>query len=199
MGVLDGDSSFVAVGTSSMMMGSFEGGWGFPIFNLVLFWALKYIDGCLFLFPLGLGGVLSVARIVVASLSSVLGDTSSFFASSSSFAVFPVSTVFYFVCSSACLVSTFLVATFFWTLLGFFLSVLGLFFFYIVGLPFFSFDSFFFSTLGSSLVVSCFSSPIWFSSFLCGVPLLPIECSFLLHGFPSQLPLFVPPLYFHMD
>lgn len=78
MGVLDGDSSFLAVGESSMMMGSFEGGWGFPIFILVLFRALKYMNGFLFLFPLGLAGVLSAARTAAASLASVSGDTSSY-------------------------------------------------------------------------------------------------------------------------
>ena len=170
MGVLDGDSSFVAVWTSSMMMGSFEGGWGFPIFILVFFQALKYIDGYLFLFPLGLAGVLSVARTVVASLTSVLGDTSSCCASSSSSAIFLVSTGFVSVVSifffySTFLVSAFPMATFFYTVLGFFFSVLGLFLFSIVVLLFSAFDSFFFSALGSYLVVSCFSSPIWFPSF----------------------------------
>ena len=42
---------------------------------LVLFRALKYMDGCLFLFPFGLDGVLSAARTTIASLASISGDT----------------------------------------------------------------------------------------------------------------------------
>jgi len=57
---------------------------------LVLFQALKYIDGCLFLFPLGLARVLSTTRIATASLASVSKDTSSCCVSSSSSIVFPI-------------------------------------------------------------------------------------------------------------
>jgi len=77
-----------------MAMGSFEGGCGFTIFILVLFRALKYMDGCLFLFGLGLTEVLSATRTVVASLYSVLGDTSAFFASVSFSFVFSASASF---------------------------------------------------------------------------------------------------------
>lgn len=47
--VLEGDSSPLTVGESSIVMGTVEDGWGFPDFILVLFLALKYIEVYLFL------------------------------------------------------------------------------------------------------------------------------------------------------
>lgn len=165
MEILEGDSSLVTVGSSSMMTGSLKGGWGFPTLILVLLQALKHIDGCLFLFLFFLAGVLSETRTIAASLASLSRDTSSCCFSSSSSVVLHVSTIFYFVFvvsgvvfSSTCWVSTFLLAVLFWVVFGFFFSVLFLFLFS-------SFDDVFFSALGSTVVVSCFSSPLFFSSF----------------------------------
>lgn len=97
MEILEGDSFFVTVSASSMMMGSFEGGCGFPTLILVLFQALKYIGDCIFLFPFFLARVLSATRTTVASLASVLGDNSSCCFSSSLSVVLPMSVVPHFV------------------------------------------------------------------------------------------------------
>lgn len=97
MEISEGDSSFFIVGASSMIMGSFDGGWGLPTSIMVLLQALKYIDVYLFLFPFWVAGVFNVARTVSASLASVSGGTSPCCSSSSSFVVFPMSVVSIFV------------------------------------------------------------------------------------------------------
>jgi len=105
--ILEGDSSFVTVGASSMIMGSFEGGWGFPTLILVLLRDFKYINVYLFLFPFCLARVLSAARTTAASLASVSGDTSCCCFSSSSSAVLPVSVVPNFVYTISSVISSF--------------------------------------------------------------------------------------------
>lgn len=95
--ILEGDSSLVTVGASSMIMGSFDGGCGLHTLILVLLRPLKYIDVCLFLFPFCLAGVLNAARKVATSVASVSGDTSSCCSFPSSSVVFPVSVVSIFV------------------------------------------------------------------------------------------------------
>jgi len=54
IGALEGDSFPWAEGESSIIIGTLEEGWGFPVLILVLFLALKYIEVCLFLFCFGL-------------------------------------------------------------------------------------------------------------------------------------------------
>ena len=87
IGALEGDYFPWVEGEYSIIIGTFEEGWGFPVLILVLFLALKYIEVCLILFCFGLIGVLRVARVVVSSFSRVSQDTScSVF--STSFSVF---------------------------------------------------------------------------------------------------------------
>ena len=92
IGVLEGDSSPLEVGESSIIMGTIEDCFGFPVFTLVLFLALKYMEACLFLLSFGLIGVLKAMSATTVSLSKVSGDTSIFstsfvssFSTSSSF------------------------------------------------------------------------------------------------------------------
>ena len=108
IGVLEGDSFPLVEGESSIIIGTFEEGWGFHDLILVLFLALKYIEVCLFLFCFGLIGVLRAVMSVFTSLSRVSRDTS-IFSTSLSVYVFSVSS-----CSlSSAFSSTILVSSFF--------------------------------------------------------------------------------------
>lgn len=114
MGVLEGDSSPLVVGESSIIIGTIEDGCGFTVFILVFFRALKYIDVCLFLFCFGLIGVLRVMRAANASLYRVSGDTYVFSAPFSSPSVFfSVSAGFVSFCSVLVSSSFVLVYSFF--------------------------------------------------------------------------------------
>lgn len=105
IGALEGDSFPWAEGESSIIIGTFEEGWGFPILILVPFLALKYIEACLFLFCFGLMGVLRAMGAASASLSRILGDTSSCSVFSTSFSP-PSASFSVSVCSiSSCSIS----------------------------------------------------------------------------------------------
>ena len=71
-----GDSSFGLVVVSSMTIGSFDCGWGLPVFIRMLLLALKYMEGSLFCFPFCFGDVLRAASIAAASLAKISGDFS---------------------------------------------------------------------------------------------------------------------------
>lgn len=83
--VLEGDSSTLTVGESLIVMGIVEDGWGFPVFILLLFLALKYMEACLLIFSFGFICVLRFVRAAVSSLSRVSRDPSLCFASATSF------------------------------------------------------------------------------------------------------------------
>ena len=76
MDALEGDLSFGVVGVSTMVIGSFDGGWGLLVLILTLLLALKYRGVSLFHFSFGLGEVLRVASIATASLARITTDFS---------------------------------------------------------------------------------------------------------------------------
>jgi len=76
MDALEGDISFGVACVSTIVMGSFDGGWGLPVFILMLLLALKYMEGSLFRFPFCFGDVLRVASMTAASLAKISGDFS---------------------------------------------------------------------------------------------------------------------------
>jgi len=76
MDALEGDLSFCVAGVSTIVIGSFDGGWGLPVFILMLLLALKYMEGSLFHFPFFFGDVLRVANTAAASLAKISGNFS---------------------------------------------------------------------------------------------------------------------------
>jgi len=76
MDALEGDLSLGVVGVSTIVIGSFDGGWGLPVLILTLLLALKYKGVSLFRFSFGLGEVLRVASIASASLARISADFS---------------------------------------------------------------------------------------------------------------------------
>ena len=71
MDALEGDVSLGVVGVSTIVIGSFDGGWGLPALILTLLLALKYKGASLFHFSLGLGEVLRVASTATASRARI--------------------------------------------------------------------------------------------------------------------------------
>jgi len=106
IGDLEGYSSPLIEGESSIVIGTVEDGLGFPVFILVLFLALKYMEACLFLFSFGLIGVLSAVMTAATSLSRVLGDSSLCFSYVASFSPPFVSFSFSVHFVSSCSVSS---------------------------------------------------------------------------------------------
>ena len=94
MDAFEGDLSFCLVGVSTIVIGSFDCGWGLPIFICMLFLALKYMEGSLFHFPFFFGDVLRAASIATASLAKISGDFSFYYSVSMLPIESPVSTVF---------------------------------------------------------------------------------------------------------
>jgi len=127
MDIFGGDSSFCLVVASSMIIGSFDYGWGLPTLILVPLLALKYMEVCLFLFPFCFGGVLKTTSIATASLANISGDFSSCYSFSLLPVEIPMSTVSvfggtilgYFFPFYLC-VSTLVVTYFIWAFLAFF-------------------------------------------------------------------------------
>jgi len=78
MDALEGDLSLGVVGVSTIVIGSFDGGWGLPVLILTLLLALKYKGVSLFCFSFGLGEVLRVANTTAASLARISVDFSFF-------------------------------------------------------------------------------------------------------------------------
>ena len=76
MDALEGDLSFCVAGVSTIMIGSFDGGWGMPVFIQMLLLALKYMEGSPFRCPFSFGDVLRVAITAAASLAKISGDFS---------------------------------------------------------------------------------------------------------------------------
>lgn len=76
MDALEGDLSFYVVGVSIIVIGSFDGGWGLPVFILMLLLALKNMEASLFHFAFCFGDVLRVASTAAASLAKISGDFS---------------------------------------------------------------------------------------------------------------------------
>lgn len=76
MDAFEGDFSFCVVGVSTIVIGSFDYGWGLPVFIRMLLLALKYMEGSLFHFPFCSGDVLRVARTAATSLARISGDFS---------------------------------------------------------------------------------------------------------------------------
>ena len=95
MDALEGDLSFCVAGVSTIVIGSFEGGWGLPVFIITLLLALKYMEGSLFHFPLYFGDVFRVASTAAASLAKISGDFSFYFLFSRLPVESPVLTVFW--------------------------------------------------------------------------------------------------------
>jgi len=77
MDALEGDVSLGVVGVSTIVIGSFDGGWGLLVLILTLLLALKYKGVSLFHFSLGLGEVLRVASTATASLARISAEFSS--------------------------------------------------------------------------------------------------------------------------
>ena len=61
---------------STIVIGSFDCGWGLPVFIRMLLLALKYMEGSLFQFPFCFGDLLKAASIAAASLAKISGDFS---------------------------------------------------------------------------------------------------------------------------
>ena len=76
MDALEGDLSFCVVGLYTIVIGSFDGGWGLLVLILTLLLALKYMEGSPFRFPFCFGDVLRVASTATASLAKISGDFS---------------------------------------------------------------------------------------------------------------------------
>jgi len=76
MDALEGDLSLGVVGVSTIVIGSFDGGWGLPVLILTLLLALKYRGVSLFHFSFGLGEVPRVASTAAASLARISADFS---------------------------------------------------------------------------------------------------------------------------
>lgn len=77
MDALEGDVSLRAVGVSTIVIGSFDGGWGLLVLILTLLLALKYKGVSLFCFSFGLGEVLRAASTTTTSLARISADISS--------------------------------------------------------------------------------------------------------------------------
>ena len=77
MDAMEGDVSLGAVGVSTIVIGSFDGGWGLPVLILTLLLSLKYKGVSLFHFFFGLGEVLRVASIAIAALERISTEFSS--------------------------------------------------------------------------------------------------------------------------
>lgn len=73
---LEGDLSFCVAGVSTIVIGSFDGGWGLLVFILTLLLALKYMESSLFRFPFFFGDVFRVASTTAASMAKISGDFS---------------------------------------------------------------------------------------------------------------------------
>ena len=107
---------------SSMIIGSFDCGWGLPTLIHVLLFALKYMEVCLFHFPFCFGGVLKAASVAAASLANISGDFSSCCSVSMLPVEIPVSTIS--ICFGGCVlsfyfcVSTLAVTSFRWNFLA---------------------------------------------------------------------------------
>jgi len=74
MDALERDLSFCVAGMSTIVIGSFDGGWRLLVFILTLLLALIYREGSLFCFPFCFGDVLRVASTAAASLVKISGD-----------------------------------------------------------------------------------------------------------------------------
>jgi len=74
MEIFEEDPSFGLGVVSSMIIGSFDCGWGLPTLIRVPLLALKHMDVCLFHFPFCFGGVFKAASTVAASLANISGD-----------------------------------------------------------------------------------------------------------------------------
>ena len=64
-----GPNYFSWLAHSSILIGTAEGGWGFPFLIMVLFLFLNYEGPCLGFLLFGLTGVLSVAKVETTSYS----------------------------------------------------------------------------------------------------------------------------------
>ena len=76
MDAFEGDFSFCVAGVSTIIIGSFDCGWGLLVFIRMLLLALKFMEGSLFRCPFCFGDMLRVASTAAASLAKISGDIS---------------------------------------------------------------------------------------------------------------------------
>lgn len=79
MDAIEEDLSFCLIGVSTIVIGSFDCGWGLPVFICMLLLALKYIEGSLFRFPFFSGVMLKATSTTTTSLVRISGDFSFFY------------------------------------------------------------------------------------------------------------------------